>query len=391
MVPFRRLRSPRTAQLDKRAHLDRTARPGRPWRLVAAAAAALALGGTTALAGGGAAPAATATPVQVYGAWLCGTDECGWGTAPDMTAFATDNNWLIDRGNGQPSVNLVSLAFVDPLKLLDGTTDAGDTAGVPNGMTSSVVNYFTSHGVRVMLAVGGVTYTSDWDTALTQNPAQLGLDAAALAKRLGVGIEIDYENSASPNLTGLQSFITAYRSQEPYDAAGANPAARLTIDLAAGDQYLTSLAVYATTNWLSTSNPVLDYANAMVANKQLSASAAEAQWDEHVVGKANYAPPVPPLAPAKMTASVYLTGTKVQPECNDFANSLESSTGSWVQTVAPAGAGTTPGLLGYMFWAAGQPGARTVSTFPPDSCEAGVGAGATAYSIPVPMPALRQS
>ena len=376
----------------------RPARPEtRPWRLLASAAGTLAVI-TAALTATVIAPAtmpaaksATTTPIQVYGTWLCGTDECGWASAPDMTTFDTDNHWLIDRGNGQPSVNLVSLAFVDPLKLLDQTTDAGDANGVPNGMTSAVVNYFTSHGVRVMLSIGGQTYTSDWDTALTQNPAQLGLDAAALAKQLGVGIEIDYENSSSPNLTALQSFITAYRSQEPYDATGANPAARLTIDLAAGDQYLTDLARYATTNWLDPSNPVLDYANAMVANKQLSTSAQESQWDEHIVGKSNYAPPVPPLAPAKMTGSVYLTGTQVQPECDDFANSLEDSTGSWLQTVAPAGAGTTPGMLGYMFWAAGQPGTHTTNTFPPHTCEAGVGAGATAYGIPVPMPALRQS
>jgi hypothetical protein len=378
--------------------IPRPARPEtRPWRLLASAAGALAVI-TAALTAPVMAPvtmpaanSATTTPIQVYGAWLCGTDECGWASAPDMTTFDTDNHWLIDRGGGQPSVNLVSLAFVDPLKLLDQTTDAGDANGVPNGMTSAVVNYFTSHGVRVMLSIGGQTYTSDWDTALTQNPAQLGLDAAALAKQLGVGIEIDYENSSSPNLTALQSFITAYRSQEPYDATGANPAARLTIDLAAGDQYLTGLARYATTNWLDPSNPVLDYANAMVSNKQLSASAQESQWDEHIVGKSNYAPPVPPLAPAKMTGSVYLTGTQVQPECDDFANSLEDSTGSWLQTIAPAGAGTTPGMLGYMFWAAGQPGTHTTNTFPPDTCEAGVGAGATAYDIPVPMPALRQS
>jgi hypothetical protein len=50
-----------------------------------------------------------------------------------------------------------------------------------------------------------------------------------------------------------------------------------------------------------------------------------------------------------------------------------------------------PGLLGYMFWAAGQPGTHTSNTFPPNSCQAGAGAGATAYNIPVPMPALRQS
>jgi uncharacterized protein YceK len=375
--------------------VSRPPRLARERRLLASAAGALALTAGALLAGAGAVPAAssaaTGTPVQVYGAWLCGADECGWATAPDMTTFDTQNHWLIDRGSGQPSVNLVSLAFADPLKLLNQTTDAGDTAGVPNGMTSAVVSYFTSRGVRVMLSLGGQTYTSDWDTALTQNPTQLGLNAAALAKQLGVGIEIDYENSASPNLTALQSFITAYRSQEPYDATGANPAARLTIDLAAGDQYLTALSRYATANWLSPSNPVLDYANAMVSNKQLNASQQEAQWSEHIAGMSNYAPPVLPLAPAKMAGSVYITGSQVQPECNSFASSLESSTGSYVQTVAPAGAGTTPGMLGYMFWAAGQPGTHTTNTFPPTSCEAGVGAGATAYSIPLPMPALRQS
>ncbi len=125
--------------------------------------------------------AAAATQVQVYGAWLCGTDECTWASAPNMTTFDTDNHWLIDRGDGIPSVNLVVLAFVNPLKLLDQTTDSGDVKGVPAGMTSTVVDYYTSRGVRVMLSVGGVTYTGDWDTALSANPAQLGLNAAAVA------------------------------------------------------------------------------------------------------------------------------------------------------------------------------------------------------------------
>jgi hypothetical protein len=243
-----------------------------------------------------------------------------------------------------------------------------------------------------MLSIGGVTYTSDWDTALSQNPTQLGLNAAAVAKQLGVGIEIDYENGTNPNLTGLQAFISAYRSQEPYDATGSNPAARLTIDLAAGDQYLTALDLYATQNWLTTSAPVLDYANAMVANKQLSASRQEGQWQEHVSGEPQYSPPVPPLAPAKFTGSVYIAGTsQVAPECTNFSASLESSTGSFVQNVAPGGAGATPGMLGYMFWAAGQPSVHGTNTFPPDTCQGGVGTGSSTYSVPVPMPALRQS
>jgi hypothetical protein len=255
------------------------------------------------------------------------------------------------------------------------------------------VSYFTSHNVRVMLSIGGITYTSFWDQALSTNPTQLGLNAAAVAKSLGVGIEIDYENSSSPNLTGLQSFVNAYRSQIPYDPTGANPAARLTIDLGAGDQFLTNLSRYATANWLNDSSPVLDYANAMVPNKQpTSASSAESNWQQHIDGKANYAPPVPPLAPNRLTGSLYIvTGRNPAPECNNFSASLENSTGNYVLTVHPNGAGTTSGMLGLMFWAAECQGTHSVCTTPPNTCEAGVGTGAKTYNIPLPMPALRQN
>jgi len=333
------------------------------------------------------------TPIQIYGAWHCSNDFCTWGTVRNMTDFDTANHWLIDRGDGTglPSVNLVVLSFVQPLKLLNKTTDSGDIDGVPVGMNSAVVSYFTQHNVRVMLSIGGITYTSYWDQALAQDATQLGLNAAALAQSMGVGIEIDYENSSQPNLAGLQQFISAYRSQIPYDATGANPAARLTIDLAAGDRYLIPLCQEATASWLQTSSPVLDYANAMVPNKQPGTSAAESNWQEHIDGKPQYAPPIAPLAPAKFTGSVYLvTGKNPAPECTNFSASLANSTGSFVQTAAPTGAGTTPGMLGYMFWAAECQGTRSVCTTPPNSCQGGVGVGAKTYNIPIPMPPLRQ-
>jgi hypothetical protein len=360
---------------------------------VATPAAGAGLAAGRGLAGGGAGVAPTvAGGMQVYGAWHCGNDACTWSTVRDMADFDANNHWLIDRGNGQPSVNLIILSFVNPLKLENQTTDAGDTLGVPKGMTSAVVQYFTSHGIRVMLSIGGITYTNDWDTALAANPAQLGRNAAALAQQLGVGIEIDYENANSPNLTGLQTFISTYRSLLPYDAAGSNPAARLTIDLAAGDRWLIGIAQKATADWLNTTSPVLDYANAMVPSKQPTASGAEANWQEHLDGKSNYSPPIPPLAPAKFTGSLYIAeGSKVRPECNNFPASVQNAAGSWVQSAAPNGAGTTSGLLGYMFWAAEKPSTRGVTTSPPNTCEGGVGAGATAFQIPIPMPALRQS
>src|SRR5690349_16299437 len=107
--------------------------------------------------------------MQIYGAWHCGNDYCTWASVRNMTDFDTKNHWLIDRGDGSglASVNLVILSFVQPLKLLNKTNDSGDVNGVPVGMNSAVVSYFTSHNVRVMLSIGGITYTSFWDQALS--------------------------------------------------------------------------------------------------------------------------------------------------------------------------------------------------------------------------------
>src|SRR4030095_7745448 len=107
--------------------------------------------------------------------------------------------------------------------------------------TADIVNYFKSRGIRVMLSIGGITFVNDWNTALATNATQFGLNAAAVAQQLGVGIEIDYEENNSPKLPELQAFINAYRSQIPYDASGANHAARLTIDLGAGNRWLVPL------------------------------------------------------------------------------------------------------------------------------------------------------
>jgi len=335
----------------------------------------------------------TTSSISVYGAWHSGNDYCTWGTVRNMIDFDTKNHWLIDRGNGQPSVNLIVLSFVNPLKLLNRTTDAQTLNGLPRGMNADVINYFKSRNIRVMLSIGGITYTNDWNQALATNAnaTRLGLNAAHIADSLRVGIEIDYEENRYPNLTGLETFINAYRSQLPYDATGVNHAARLTIDLAAGTRWLIGICQRATSQWLTSSNPVLDYANAMVPARQPSQSAAIASWQEHVDGKPQYVPVIPPLAPAKFTGALYLNGNRVIAECNNFNNSLQKSTGNYVLSVAPNGAGSTPGMLGYMFWAAECPGTRSVCTTPPYTCENGLGGGATFYNIPIPMAALRQN
>jgi hypothetical protein len=72
------------------------------------------------------------------------------------------------------------------------------------------------------------------------------------------------------------------------------------------------------------------------------------------------------------------------------AQSLQNATTTFVRSVAPK-TGTTPGMLGYMFWAAERPSTRGIGTTPPNTCEGGVGVGATRLQVPVPMPPLRQS
>jgi len=364
------------------------------WLILAVVGAACTDVGPTSLRSPTASPRSSIDPVgsaiQIYGSWHCGNDACTWGAARDLTEFDSKNHWLIDRGNGQPSVNLVVLSFVQPYKLLEKTTDAQTLNGVPRGMTADVVNYFKSRGVRVMLSVGGITYVTAWNQALAENATQLGLNAAEVANALGVGIEIDYEEATTPDISDLQAFIDAYRSVIPYDVSGANHAARLTIDLASGDRWLVGLATKATADWLRTDKPVLDYANAMVPSKQPTASGATANWQEHIDGKPQFVPPILPLAPSKLTGSVYIAaGSKALPECNNYAKSLQAATQDFVRGITPNGAGVTPGMLGYMFWAAERPSTRGIGTVPPNSCENGAGAGATALRVPVPMPALR--
>jgi hypothetical protein len=145
-------------------------------------------------------PMAAQTPMQIYGVWHCYTDGCSWASVPNMTTFDTDNHWLIDRDMNDtylPSVNLVVLSFVQPVKLMDLTTDSTDENGIPIGMNSAVISYFESKGVRVMMSIGGASYKKDWDKALSTNPMQLGINAANAAKQFNVGVEIDYETSCA--------------------------------------------------------------------------------------------------------------------------------------------------------------------------------------------------
>ena len=112
-------------------------------------------------------PLPEATPIQIFGVWHAGNHYADWTLPRNMVEFDQANHWLIDRGDGSglPSVNLVVLSFLQPLEVLNKTNDATTVEGVPIGMTQDVVNYFKDAGIRVMMSIGGVTYTDFWDEA----------------------------------------------------------------------------------------------------------------------------------------------------------------------------------------------------------------------------------
>ena len=137
---------------------------------------------------------------------------------------------------------------------------------------------------------------------------------------------------------------------------------------------------------------MLDYANAMVPAGSRRASGAESNWQEHLDGKSNYSPPIPPLAPAKFTGSLYIAeGGKVRPECTNFATSVQNATGTWTSERRPDRRRHHRRHARLHVLGRRTPSTRGVTTDPPNTCEGGVGVGATTFNIPIPMPALRQN
>ena len=121
-----------------------------------------------------------------------------------------------------------------------------------------------------------------------------------------------------------------------------------------------------------------------------TASGTPTDWQEHIDGKPQYNPVILPLAPAKFTGSLHLKGNLAN--CTNYASSEQKADANYVQTVLPNGAGTTAGMLGFMFWSTEYPSSRNgyVPTWPPNSCEGGMGVAASTFNISIPMPSLRQ-
>src|SRR5262249_21482037 len=147
------------------------------------------------------------TPISIYGAWHCGADFCTWASVRDLTEFDNKNHWLIDRGDGIPSVNLVTLSFVHPLRLLNKTTDSQTLQGVPRGMTQEIVNYFKSRNIRVMLSIGGITYVDPWNQTVSANATQLRVNAAGGGQKIRGGVGKEYEEKTNPNPARIEDVL----------------------------------------------------------------------------------------------------------------------------------------------------------------------------------------
>ena len=82
----------------------------------------------------------------------------------------------------------------------------------------------------------------------------------------------------------------------------------------------------------------------------------------------------------------------VTAECADFLGSVQYATKDFVESVAPNGAGSTPGMLGFMFWAAERPSTpgHDARRPPEHLADGGIAVVATPLNLTIPMPALRQ-
>jgi len=271
-------------------------------------------------------------PSRMLGLWHCGSDGCLWAQQPDLS----NSYWIINRGDGHPTANVVILSFVDPWALLMGTTNSDTLNGIPRGMTAGVVSYFKSQGIIVQFSIGGAAYAQKWTNALNQDPRTLARNAASMAQKFGVGVEIDYENTA--NLAALDTFARTYRTIIPNQNT---PESLLTVDTGAGTGYLTEISKMAST-WFT--DNIINWENAMVAGGPYgSASTAEMYWTQHLQG-ANW-DNLPPVKPQNLVGSLYSSDGSAN--CHSYSGTVFQAIIPWVQQ---------QNMAGVFFWAAGCPG-----------------------------------
>jgi len=270
------------------------------------------------------------TLASVYSIWHCGSD-CAWTSKPDLSSSA----WILNRGDGKHTTDLVILSFMDPIALVNGQNTGGYTNGVPNGMIQSYT-YFTSVGIRVIFSIGGASWSQRFVNALNQNAAQFAKNAAACALKYNVGIEIDVEVDSGSYSSQLTTFVNTYRDAIPYNGSPDAPShTLLTIDVGSGTDYLGAIASLAR-GWVSSNK--INWLNAMVDESPWSnINSATKEWQQHLSAG---------LPANRLIVSHFGSNT-----CKTYAGVLEDTV-SWVKS---------KGVKGISFWAAGQGGGEFVS------------------------------
>jgi len=290
----------------------------------------LEVGQVLCLATNGSNGGGNATLTTVYGIWHCGTD-CAWTSKPDLSSSA----WILNRGDGKPTTDVVILSFMDPIALVNGQNSGGYTNGVPNGMIQSYT-YFTSKGIRVIFSIGGAAWSSRFVSALQQNAAQLAKNAAACALKYDVGIEIDVEVDNNSYASQLTTFVDTFRATIAYNGSPDAPSHTiLNIDVGAGTGFLGSLATLAR-GWVASNK--INWVNAMVSDKPwTNINDATNAWQQHLNAG---------LPANRLVVCHYGSNT-----CNTYSGILQQTV-SWAQSKH---------VRGISFWAAGAGGGEYVS------------------------------
>jgi hypothetical protein len=273
------------------------------------------------------------------------------------------------------SINLASLAFINPAEI-----QSMGTNGLPPAFISHTAK-LQQQGVEVVYSIGGAAFADSWTWLSSSAAAQAAAQVCAnWSNTYNVGIEIDYEGTASQNgfsvnwqgaislsteLANLGVFIETFRSLVPFGTK------KLTMDVFAaqgggpGLTYLINsyLADMPSTNpsWVTSGSdkliiPGLDWINIMVAGGD-SATETISYMQGYAGPNANVATqwnqeritaPVPAnRAMISMIASNHC-GASIDSDLNQVITYMKSgSTGSNFQ--------------GLMFWAVapfGCPGAE---------------------------------
>lgn len=257
----------------------------------------------------------------IYGAWHCGPGDCEWASVPTNDSMG----WLLNRGDGKPTVNVLSLAFLNPVKVLNN-----GVKGVPPGMTKSFINDLRSRGISVYMSIGGASWVSEWETALS-DPQKLATNAVAIAREYNVGIEIDYEGEKA--VPQLNAFVKAFSSQ--------GPGISLTTDVDSDNGWIVAVDK-AAVDWVKAGSA--ETLNAMVDDKPFpSPSVAEGQWINHLHGTSD----VPALSGRNLTVALYAGDPDVggvTKNCQQYAGSVLEGIIPWVKS---------NNVRGIMFWGPG--------------------------------------